>query len=119
MKTLSEIKKTAGVVVLEEKANRLCGWLYARHRKRMFFIAVWNDDWEKVSVSRLRKCPEFDELCETKDIFWTSEEFVVQYIPSEPTLRNCIHLFRPVGAEMPVPTEMLSERGENSENQTQ
>ncbi|MDE6678411.1 MAG: hypothetical protein K2K02_05160 [Ruminococcus sp.] len=54
---LSEIKKTASVVMPEEKSNSIRGWLYARHRKRMFVIATWNDNYEKVSVSRLRKFP--------------------------------------------------------------
>lgn len=109
-KTIYEIKKTAGVVVLDEGKNRLCGWLYSRHRKRMFFIATWNDNWEQVSVSRLRKCPTWDELCETKEIFWNNEECVVQYLPYimyEHKYKHCLHLFRPVGVEIPIPPKIL------------
>ncbi|MDE5860853.1 MAG: hypothetical protein K2H28_01515 [Ruminococcus sp.] len=110
-KTIAEIKKTAGVVILDERKNRICGWLYARHRKRIFFTAKWNDNWEQVYISRVSNRPKWDELCETKEIFWNDDECVIQYIPSESMHKdkynNCLYLWKSVSVEIPIPPETL------------
>lgn len=107
MKALSEIKETAGVMVLEEGADGFCGWIYQRQGKRMFFIASWGGGWEHVSVSHSNKNPSWDEMCKAKEIFWNDEECVIQYHPPKLKYVNnhphCLHLWRPVGMEIPVP----------------
>ncbi|MDE6832794.1 MAG: hypothetical protein K2J39_00885 [Ruminococcus sp.] len=111
MKTIAEIKKTAGVVILDEGKNRICGWIYARHRKRIFFTATWNDNWEQVYISRASNRPKWEELCETKEIFWNDDECVIQYIPSASMhtneYNNCLYLWKPVGVKIPIPPKIL------------
>lgn len=79
--------------------------------KSFFVIASSGGGWEHVSVSPCNKkrksCPTWEEMCAIKDMFFDSEERVVQYHPprSEYVNRNpyCLHLWRPVEAKMPFP----------------
>lgn len=63
--------------------------------------------WEHVSVSLPDRCPTWDELCWVKGLFWGEEECVVQFHPPKSEYVNqhphCLHLWRPVGADMPRP----------------
>lgn len=63
--------------------------------------------WEHVSVSTPRRCPTWEEMCKIKDLFWRPDEWVVQFHPPESAnVSNhayCLHMWRPVHAEMPLP----------------
>lgn len=63
--------------------------------------------WEHVSVSLEDRCPTWEEMCWVKSLFWEPEECVVQYHPPESEYVNrhqfCLHLWRPLGAEVPRP----------------
>ncbi|MCM1506991.1 MAG: hypothetical protein NC177_07635 [Ruminococcus flavefaciens] len=107
MKTLSEIKATNGVIVLEEGADGCCGWIYHRHGKRIFFIASWGMGWEYVSVSHMNKNPSWDEMYLAKSIFWNANEYVVQYYPNVNNSPYCLTMWRPVGTDIPVPPKIL------------
>ncbi len=67
--------------------------------------------WEHVSVSMSTRCPTWDEMCFIKDFFWQEEESVVQYHPPRSEYINlcgtCLHLWRPVGVEIPRPPRDL------------
>ena len=67
--------------------------------------------WEHVSVSRPDRCPTWDEMCLVKSIFWDDEDAVMQLHPplSEwvNNHRYCLHLWRPVGAEIPMPPSLM------------
>jgi hypothetical protein len=85
--------------------------------KRFCIIASDGSDWEvlgldppafeHVSVSMPGRCPKWTEMCEVKDWFWGPEEVVVQYHPprSQYVNRhpNCLHLWKPIGVEVPLP----------------
>ncbi len=58
-----------------------------------------SDGWEHVSVSGHR-CPNWEEMCYIKDLFWDEEETVLQvhppksrYVSHHPT---CLHLWKGV-----------------------
>lgn len=65
--------------------------------------------WEHVSVSPYSKkrCPTWEEMCWVKDLFWGSEEVVIQYHPARSeyvTLHDyCLHLWKPIGVDLPTP----------------
>jgi hypothetical protein len=74
---------------------------------QLFVVATDNDDWEHVSVSLHDRCPTWDEMCHVKALFWDAEDCVLQYHPPEADYVNnhrfCLHLWRPVGFEIPRP----------------
>lgn len=88
---------------------------------RKLYIKVQASDqmgWEHVSVTLanrkyegLKRCPTWEEMCYVKSLFWDKEDVVVQYHPAESSYVNthpyCLHLFRPVGVEMPQPSPLM------------
>lgn len=73
--------------------------------------------WEHVSVSVLARAtgaparclPTWEEMEQIRELFWTDDEWVVQYSPARQEKINCgevLHLWKPVGSEpcwLPVP----------------
>jgi hypothetical protein len=56
------------------------------------------DGWEHVSVSTGRRCPNWEEMCFVKDLFWDEEELVLQYhVPASQHINNhpyVLHMWR-------------------------
>jgi hypothetical protein len=70
--------------------------------------------WDHVSVERFTekrservKVPYWNEMCFIKDLFWDSEEVVIQYHPAKSTYVNVsegvLHLWKPQNATIPTP----------------
>jgi hypothetical protein len=63
--------------------------------------------WEHVSVSLPTRCPTWDEMCFVKRQFWRDEDCVIQFHPPRSQYVNahryCLHLWKPVGIELPLP----------------
>jgi hypothetical protein len=63
--------------------------------------------WEHVSVSLLARCPTWEEMDLVKRIFWRDNETVLQFhVPRSEHLNYhefCLHLWKPVGFEIPLP----------------
>lgn len=66
--------------------------------------------WDHVSVSipnQPKRTPSWAEMCWVKSLFWDDEEEVVQFHPKKSQYVNnhpgCLHLWRPVRAQMPTP----------------
>lgn len=74
-------------------------------------IASDGEEWDHVSVSLGHRCPTWDEMCFIKDMFFEEEEVVMQLHPARSehinAHPNCLHLWRPQGAEMPTPPTIL------------
>lgn len=69
---------------------------------------VEGQEWEHVSVTLDRKrCPDWEEMCFMKNIFWDKEDCVVQFHPPESEYisnhKYCLHLWRPVNQVIPMP----------------
>lgn len=66
--------------------------------------------WEHVSVSAHR-CPNWEEMCWIKDLFWEPEDTVVQYHPPKSLYINespyCLHLWRHTIMKIPLPPAIL------------
>ena len=66
--------------------------------------------WEHVSVSLQNRCPNWEEMCFVKSLFWDDEETVMQLHPPRSKWINnhpyCLHLWRPTKVEIPLPPEI-------------
>ena len=85
--------------------------LAARSSDGLMVIVSWGMGWDHVSVSRKNRCPDWDEMCRVKNIFWGPEECVVQYHPAKSEYKNfhrfCLHLWKPQGVELPTPQSIM------------
>ena len=68
--------------------------------------------WEHVSVSIKGKFPpNWQEMCWVKNMFWGEEETVLQFHPKKSEYKNvhpnCLHLWRNVGLDHPLPPSIL------------
>jgi hypothetical protein len=67
-------------------------------------------NWEHVSVSLFKHCPNWQEMCFVKSLFWDDEETVMQLHPPKSKWINnhefCLHLWRPTDCEIPLPPEI-------------
>lgn len=77
-------------------------------------IASDGGGWQHVSVSfgqTSPKTPSWSIMCAVKEIFWGKDEWVMQlHPPSDQNINNhpgCLHLWRPVGTEIPTPPGIL------------
>ena len=55
-------------------------------------------EWEHVSVSLEKRCPNWKEMCLVKDLFWDESECVIQFHPPRSEYVNnhpfCLHLWK-------------------------
>ena len=67
--------------------------------------------WEHVSVSTQSRPPTWDEMCFVKNLFWREDETVVQFHPAASEYVNChphcLHLWKPMGMQLPLPPSLL------------
>jgi hypothetical protein len=82
-----------------------------KHQQKLRVIASDGMGWEHVSVSRNDRCPTWDEMCQIKALFWDEDDCVIQYHPPRSEYvnnhPNCLHLWRPIGVELPMPPSIL------------
>lgn len=83
-----------------------------KHSQVVFIIASDQLGWEHVSVSRMDRCPTWDEMCQVKAMFWGEDDCVVQYHPPRSDYVNhhprCLHLWRPTdGVTIPMPPSIM------------
>jgi len=68
------------------------------------------EPWDHVSVSRIDKCPTWEEMCFVKSLFFDDEECVVQYHPPKSSYvnnhPNVLHLWKPSVTQIPMPPKM-------------
>ena len=74
-------------------------------------IASDDRGWEHCSVSMEGFCAPWVIMCAIKDLFWGEDDCVVQYHPPKADYvnfhPNCLHLWRPIGVEVPRPSKEL------------
>lgn len=74
--------------------------------------APMNKEWQHVSVSLPKRCPNWPEMAKVKDLFWSDDETVVQYHPKKSEYVNnhpfCLHLWRKSGEDMELPPSILT-----------
>lgn len=74
---------------------------------KMLVVASEGMGWEHVSVSLETRTPKWSEMCRIKAMFWDEDDVVIQYHPAKKDYinqaENCLHLWRPIGIELPTP----------------
>jgi hypothetical protein len=75
-------------------------------------IASDQGGWEHVSVSiNFPRCPDWNEMCMVKDLFWGEEDTVVQFHPKKSQYVNThprvLHLWRCKAAEYRLPPKEM------------
>lgn len=109
MKTQTEICASANLMVHMTSPDGGCGALYLHGagKKPAGVVWSWGGGWEHVSVSYNNRCPDWDEMCRVKDLFFEPEEVVVQYHPRKSEYKNlhpyCLHLWRKVDCDFETP----------------
>lgn len=72
-------------------------------RIQLRVIASDGMGWDHVSVSTENRCPTWEEMCFIKDLFFESEEAVMQLHPPKSQYVNyhphCLHMWRPQSQE--------------------
>jgi hypothetical protein len=74
-------------------------------------IAADGDGWEHVSISLANRVPNWEEMCQMKNLFWDKEDCVIQFHPPQNVYvnnhHNVLHLWRKIGSEFETPPMML------------
>ena len=74
-------------------------------------VAGSGEGWDHVSVSLPNRCPNWPEMCFIKELFFHDIETVMQlHVPSVDHVNNhpyCLHLWRPLGVEIPRPPAIM------------
>lgn len=64
-------------------------------------------EWEHVSVSLHNRCPNWEEMCLVKSLFWSDDETVIQFHPKKTDYVNrhpyCLHLWKLSNQEHVLP----------------
>lgn len=78
---------------------------------RMAVIFSIDQGWDHVSVSLTNRCPNWEEMCFIKDLFFDEEETVIQFHPKKSRYVNihpfCLHMWRKKASrEMELPPNL-------------
>lgn len=107
MKTIAEIKQNPKLEIQKQTIDGVAGILHMAGLRHCTVVASWGGGWEHVSVCPSNRTPDWNEMCAIKDMFWNDDEVVVQFHPAKSNyvnlMPNCLHLWRPIGQEIPVP----------------
>lgn len=83
-------------------------------QKRYWVKFTRAQGWEHVAVSpqpQRGKVPEWDVMCKIKEIFWDDEECCIEFHPRKSQYINnnetCLHIWKPIGIELPEPDTLL------------
>lgn len=99
----SSLDGNNGVFVVPYKPSKL----------KLFCIASDGLGWDHVSVSPIGsdRCPTWEEMCYIKDLFWSKDDCVLQYHPTEDDYVNvhpyCLHLWKPQDVPVPRPPKLM------------
>lgn len=107
MKSLEEIKANPKLKIKQMTIDGISGFLHMTGLRHCTVIASWGGGWEHVSVCPANRCPDWEEMSQIKDMFWREDEVVMQLHPAKSNyvniMPNCLHLWRPIGQEIPIP----------------
>ncbi len=74
-------------------------------------IASNEEGWDHLSVSTVRRCPNWPEMKKVKELFFLDEELAFQIFPAKKDYVNChphcLHWFRPQEIEIPIPPKNM------------
>ena len=85
---------------------------FKKNNIRFYCQSSDGEGWEHVSVSlSVKRCPDWEEMCMIKNMFWDDEDCVVQYHPPKSDWVSmhqfCLHLWRPVEGDVKRPPSIM------------
>lgn len=106
------LRGTRDVIAIHPDADDRNGLAQVRGPYRTLTILFSNGGgWEHVSVSTPGRCPNWDEMCFVKNLFWDPDDVVMQIHPAAAKYINnhpyCLHLWRPTADGVAIPTPPL------------
>lgn len=93
----------------------VASWTNPIDRKQYFIVFSTGFGWEHLSISHRNKTPDWDTMCQVKDMFWREDEACMQLHPKKEDYINnhpyCLHIWKPIkeelGVEIPLPPSIL------------
>lgn len=83
-------------------------------QKGMTVIWSYGGGWEHVSIDGKKRLPDWNEMCALKDMFFSDDEFCVQYHPPKSEYVNnipyCLHIWKPIeqySGKLPMPPSLF------------
>jgi len=115
MKVPEEIEKhRVKTGIYASPTGKTYGFFYIPFRSSKMTVMVCDGQksgWDHVSVSLKNRCPNWEEMCFVKDLFWDPEECVVQYHPARSEHISmhpyCLHMWKPLNQELPKPDLLI------------
>lgn len=111
MKTPEEFRITKGIMASNKDYKNNGAFSIPFLGRDLFVICSDGEGWEHVSVSLKNRCPNWEEMCFIKDLFWDENEAVIQFHPPKNKYVNnhkyCLHLWRPINEEIKIPNTYL------------
>lgn len=96
------------------KHDSPAGGLFRFKKGQVIFqcVAAIGEGWEHVSVSlSVKRCPDWEEMCMIKEIFWEPEDCVVQFHPPASEYVNnhphVLHLWRKINENFETPPSIM------------
>lgn len=94
------------------RGDDICGaFEFKQGKARLRVIATAGDDWEHVSVSLEKRCPTWEEMAWIGRKFFGPDAYAMQLmVPVTEHISHhpyCLHWWRPVGVEIPVPPHWM------------
>ena len=100
------LRDSAVIAMYGDAGDQQNGVLLLRHKGLMVIFSC-GDGWEHVSVSRRSRCPSYEDMCWAKEQFWDDDQCAMQlHVPKADHVNchpYCLHLWRPLEAEIPRP----------------
>lgn len=103
------------------KKGDLYGFFFIPDRKKptgpklKVLVSPWDckeGNWRHISVSHIKRCPTWGELCQIKEMFWGPDVTVQQFHPKASeyvnNANNCLHMWEKVGTEAELPPSILT-----------
>ena len=111
MKTYEELMADKRLQITNRTMDGGAGYIVLNGRQGTVCFS-YGGGWEHVSVALFGgKTPSWNDMCALKDMFWNNEECVVQFHPPKSeyvnNVENCLHLWKPIGQEFPIPDSIL------------
>ena len=118
-----EAARTNNIAPYQSNKGDRFGLFLFRYRGKEFMIMavaalqegdmITEDGWDHVSVStqgnHAKHPPTWEDMCYFKDLFFESDECVIQYHPPKSayvnTMDRCLHLWRPANGFVPMPPQ--------------
>jgi len=114
-KLYEELENRTDFRILKKGFDGGMGVFTSGTMRKMTVIWSYGGGWEHISIDGKKRCPDWDEMCKLKDMFFDEDECCVQYHPPKSEYVNnlpyCLHIWRPIeecNGALPMPPSILT-----------